>query len=1170
MTDGLRAIALVSVVLFATVASAPLTGVASAAGNQGCQTVSAPVTITESGCYALSGSVTIGSGDGITIAASNVVLDGRGHTLSGNVVGDGVVVHNASATLVNVTVNNLTLSGWRHGVRYERVDGGRIATVTVRDSQGGIVLVSDSFDWGTDSNGVTRNVVVDDSDLSDSNVGVLVESSDDNEIRDTVVDGNSINGIQLGYTRDTVVSNVTATGNGENGIEVGDSSGATVANSTATANGEEGVWLGGSSGTTVKDTTASTNGFGIHLGDADGNTIRSNELRNNREGGINVYNSGSNTIYDNLFENTDNVDFDPPHQTNAWNVAETAGTNVLGGTTVGGNYWANPDGTGFSQTCTDADSDGICDSSFTVNDSQVDASPLSDEYVANGDPTASFTHSPSSPTPGATVSFDAAASADSDGSVVGYAWDFDGDGTTDATGRMATHTFPATGDYDLTLEVTDDRGGTDEVTKTVSVVPAEPEITVSTEYADVGDVPNGTSKTTPVVVSNAGTAPLSVTSTALGGPDAESFSLAGGGSFVLGPGQSRTLSVTFTPASIRPHAADLTVLSNDTDESTALVKLRGTGVGRDPALTITPHRLDFPDTYAGDAVTRQFTVENTGNVDTEIRGYDFTGDTVAGSYDVPDGNEVLAPGESFTGTVTFEPSNAGPYRFVLHVTNNGTGDHSVIGTGNGRLRNRTIDVSPHRVDFPDTFAGETVTRQFTVTNEGNGNVDIRGYDLTGDTVAGSYDVPEEVGVLAPGESYTGNVTFEPLNAGPYRFVLHVTHNGTGDSSVIATGNGRLRDRTVDVTPHRIHFPDTHTGDTVTRQFTVTNEGTGTVDVAGYDLTGDYAVASYDVPENVDVLAPGESYTGNVTFEPSTPGDYRFVLHVTHNGTGDSAVIGTGTGTGSPGGGGGSSSGPSDDEANDDGAGDDGDANGTAITVLRGSRWTNLIVVPTSSNESLSITVGDDNGTTADDDGNGSDARLLGMNVTTDADGSMRFNVTSEDEPSENTTDFRASVGGDALGYLRIDHSIPDEDVSGVALDFFVSADRLAAFGVAPDDVSLYRYHDGAWTELPTRLVQSEDGGYVMRADSPGLSTFAVARSSTAGPAATPAGDTTETVTPVGDGTSVTESSPTEAVASATLSPEPTAATTDGSGPGFGPTRLVVAVGVLLAFVRRRR
>ncbi len=61
------------------------------------------------------------------------------------------------------------------------------------------------------------------------------------------------------------------------------------------------------------------------------------------------------------------------------------------------------------------------------------------------------------------INFDASGSTDSDGSIVKYEWDFNGDGAWDATGvtASATHTYPLRGWYSARVRVTDDQGATD-------------------------------------------------------------------------------------------------------------------------------------------------------------------------------------------------------------------------------------------------------------------------------------------------------------------------------------------------------------------------------------------------------------------------------------------------------------------------------------------------------------------------------------------------------------------------------------------------------------------------------------------------------------------------------------------------------------------------------------
>ena len=74
-------------------------------------------------------------------------------------------------------------------------------------------------------------------------------------------------------------------------------------------------------------------------------------------------------------------------------------------------------------------------------------------------PVASFTFSPTEPVVDETVTFDASASADPDGTIVSYSWDF-GDDTTEVyedenLTATTTHTYTAAGTYAVTLTVTD-------------------------------------------------------------------------------------------------------------------------------------------------------------------------------------------------------------------------------------------------------------------------------------------------------------------------------------------------------------------------------------------------------------------------------------------------------------------------------------------------------------------------------------------------------------------------------------------------------------------------------------------------------------------------------------------------------------------------------------------
>jgi glucose/arabinose dehydrogenase/PKD repeat protein len=76
------------------------------------------------------------------------------------------------------------------------------------------------------------------------------------------------------------------------------------------------------------------------------------------------------------------------------------------------------------------------------------------DYVADGrPPVAKISAAPDSGKAPLTVKFSSAGSASPDGAPITYAWDFDGDGTTDSTEANPTHTYTAKGRFSARLTV---------------------------------------------------------------------------------------------------------------------------------------------------------------------------------------------------------------------------------------------------------------------------------------------------------------------------------------------------------------------------------------------------------------------------------------------------------------------------------------------------------------------------------------------------------------------------------------------------------------------------------------------------------------------------------------------------------------------------------------------
>lgn len=158
-------------------------------------------------------------------------------------------------------------------------------------------------------------------------------------------------------------------------------------------------------------------------------------------------------------------------------------------------------------------------------------------------------------------------------------------------------------------------------------------------------------------------------------------------------------------------------------------------------------------------------------------------------------------------------------------------------------------------------------------------------------------------------------------------------------------------------------------------------------------------------------------------------------------------------------------------------------------------------------------------------------------------------VSRSDAAPAGTPDTPAEA---ALGYVSIDHTETGDAVSSVTLTVQVARSTLEARNAGPGDVVVYRFSDGAWTALPTRLVESVGSTLTYEATSPGLSVFAVAiqrggtdlsdatRTPTVAPPGTAddAGTATPTASPNETGTATSTGTPTEAP-TGTESPTPT-------------------------------
>ena len=150
-----------------------------------------------------------------------------------------------------------------------------------------------------------------------------------------------------------------------------------------------GVTLWMSSNNTFINLTSINNAYGINFaGESQYNVLNNSIIQNNTVYGLYFYKYSAspshlpqyNLIYNNFIRNWINY-YNNTNVTNYFNTTKTSGTNIIGGSYLGGNFWATINNTGFSQTCTDADSDGICDSAYNIDGLNYDYLPLFSEAL---------------------------------------------------------------------------------------------------------------------------------------------------------------------------------------------------------------------------------------------------------------------------------------------------------------------------------------------------------------------------------------------------------------------------------------------------------------------------------------------------------------------------------------------------------------------------------------------------------------------------------------------------------------------------------------------------------------------------------------------------------------------------------------------------------------------
>jgi hypothetical protein len=188
------------------------------------------------------------------------------------------------------------------------------------------------------------------------------------------------------------------------------------------------------------------------------------------------------------------------------------------------------------------------------------------------------------------------------------------------------------------------------------------------------------------------------------------------GSFpvTLNPSQSLTLQIQFLPTTGGAVAGQLTIGSNSSTSSTAIVALSGTGVAANPQLTVSTASLSFGSVTVNSATIQTVTLTSTGTSAVTINAATITGagfTTVGGSFPL-----TLNPAQTATLQIQFDPTTAGAATGQLTISSNSAsgGTTLVALSGTGTSTAHYVDLSwSAPASSTDPVAGYNIYRSIS-------------------------------------------------------------------------------------------------------------------------------------------------------------------------------------------------------------------------------------------------------------------------------------------------------------------------------------------------------------------------------------------------------------------------------------------------------------------------
>ena len=302
-----------------------------------------------------------------------------------------------------------------------------------------------------------------------------------------------------------------------------------------------------------------------------------------------------------------------------------------------------------------------------------------------------------------------------------------------------------------------------------------PDITLSTEALDFGEVVLGHQTTLGFFVGNEGIGDLNLSMISLDGTTSGDFSVVTGAPVVVEPGEEVELQVRYTPDVVGQDYGRLVLVTDDTDHPSVEIALSAFGV--EPLVDLDPETLWFGAVPVGETRARTVRLSARGSGTLRLTELALSdGADAVFSVAMPAG--VALPYEMSTGlsmevTVTYAPDSLDPWEAELGFeTNDPTSPTVSVQLLGNTADDPTVNAAPVvEITDPDwgdySLLGDRIDVVASVYDEEDGATSLYCYLLADSVPAGAGGSPDEAGQIvlpwSPGAAGDIGVTVRCLD-----------------------------------------------------------------------------------------------------------------------------------------------------------------------------------------------------------------------------------------------------------------------------------------------------------------------------------------------------------------------------------------------------------------------